>query len=195
LTKQVPLMRLPLQVVFHNLDPSSAVESRIREKAAKLDLYYDQIMSCRVVVEAPHKHHKKGRLYRIQIAVTVPDEELVVSRDPGQDHAHEDVYVAIRDAFDTMRRRLEDYARRRRGKVKHHAVSPHGKIIELFPEEGFGRIMTADDRLIYFHQNSLVDADFSKLNMGQEVRFVEEMGELGPQASTVHVIGKHHIVD
>lgn len=187
-------MRLPLQVVFHNLDPSPAVESRIREKAAKLDLYYDQIMSCRVVVEAPHKHHQKGRLYRVQIDVTVPDEELVVSRDPGQDHAHEDVYVAIRDAFDAMRRQLEDYARRRRGKVKNHEVSPHGRIIELFPEKGYGRIKTPDGRLIYFHQNSVLDADFSKLNTGNEVRFVEEMGELGPQASTVHVIGKHHIV-
>lgn len=187
-------MRLPLQVVFHDLEPSPAIEAKIRERAEKLDLYYDQIMSCRVVVEAPHKHHHKGKLYHVRIGVTVPDEELVVSRDPGQHHAHEDVYVAIRDSFDAIRRQLEDYARRRRGKVKHHETPPHGRIAQLFPEKGYGKIETPDGRLIYFHQNSVLDAEFSKLDIGIEVRFVEEMGEKGPQASTVYVVGKHHIV-
>lgn len=187
-------MQLPLKVVFRNLEPSPAIEAKVRERAEKLDIYYDQIMSCRVVVEAPHKHHHKGNLYHVRIYITVPDEELVVSRDPDQHHAHEDVYVAIRDAFDAMRRRLEDYARRRRGKVKDHEAPPHGRISQLFPEKGYGKIETLDGRLIYFHQNSVVDAEFSKLEIGNEVRFAEEMGELGPQASTVHVIGKHHIV-
>ena len=187
-------MQLPLQLVFRNLDPSPAIEAKIQERAGKLDLYYDQIMSCRVAVEAPHKHHHKGKLYHVRINITVPDKELVVSREPDQHHAHEDVYVAIRDAFDAMRRQLEDYARRRRGKVKHHEAPPHGRIAKLFPEEGFGMIETLDGRLVYFHQNSVVDTDFSKLETGSEVRFVEEMGEKGPQASTVYVIGKHHIV-
>jgi ribosomal subunit interface protein len=113
-------VRQPLQVAFRNLDPSPAIEARVREKAQKLDRFYDRIMSCRVIVEAPHKYHHKGKLYRIRISLTVPDEELVVSRVPDDQHAHEDVYVAIRDAFDAMRRQLEDYARRRRGQVKHH---------------------------------------------------------------------------
>lgn len=186
-------MRLPLQIVFHDLKPSAAIEARIREKAEKLDLYYDQIMQCRVVVEAPHRHHHKGKLYAVRISVTVPDEELVVSRSPGEHHAHEDVYVAIRDAFDGMRRQLEDYARRRRGKVKRHVEPPLGWISRLFPGEGYGNIETPDGRLIYFHQNSVIDADFSKLETGCEVRFVEEAGDSGPQASTVYVIGKHHI--
>ena len=151
-------------------------------------------MSCRVAVEAPHKHHHKGKLYHVRINITVPDKELVVSREPDQHHAHEDVYVAIRDAFDAMRRQLEDYARRRRGKVKRHEAPPHGRIAKLFPEENYGNIETLDGRLVYFHQNSVVDTDFSKLETGSEVRFVEEMGEKGPQASTVYVIGKHHIV-
>lgn len=193
-TKQAALLQLPLQLVFRNLDPSPAIEAKIRERVGKLDLYYDQIMSCRVAVEAPHKHHHKGKLYHVRINLTVPDKELVVSREPDQHHAHEDVYVAIRDAFDAMRRQLEDYARRRRGKVKHHEAPPHGRIAKLFPEEGYGNIETLDGRLVYFHQNSVVDTDFSKLETGSEVRFVEEMGEKGPQASTVYVIGRHHIV-
>ncbi len=194
LTRQVDLMKLPLQVVFDNLERSPAIEARIQKKAEKLNLYCDQIMSCRVVVEAPHKHHHQGKLYRVRIEVTVPDEDLVVSRNPAQRQAHEDVYVAIRDAFDAMRRQLEDYTRRRRGKVKHHEEPPHGKIIELFPEEGYGNIQTPDGRLIYFHKNSVVNTDFSKLETGNQVRFAEEMGDAGPQASSVHLLGKRNIV-
>jgi cold shock CspA family protein/ribosome-associated translation inhibitor RaiA len=187
-------MKLPLQIVFDNLPPSAAIEARVRKKADKLNLFCDDIMGCRVVVEAPHKHQNQGNLYRVRIKVTVPDEELVVSRDPAQNQSHEDVYVAIRDSFDAMRRQLEDYTRRRRGQVKHHENPPHGKVTELFPDEGYGIIKTPERRLIYFHRNSVVDTDFSKLEKGSEVRFVEEMGEKGPQASTVYALGKHHIV-
>ena len=97
---RVLLMKLPLQIVFDNLPPSDAIEARIRKKADKLNLFCDDIMGCRVVVEAPHKHQNQGNLYRVRIKVTVPDEELVVSRDPAQNQSHEDVYVAIRDSFD-----------------------------------------------------------------------------------------------
>jgi len=112
----------PVEIVFHNLSPSPAIEARIRDRVAKLDRFYDRIMTCRVSVEAAHKHHHKGNLYRVRIDLTVPDDELIVSRVPDDQHAHEDVYVAIRDAFDAMRRQLEDYARRRRGKVKRHSA-------------------------------------------------------------------------
>lgn len=108
----------PIQIVFQNLEPSPAIEAAIRERAQKLDRFYDRIMHCRVVVEAPHKHHRQGTLYTVRIEVTVPDDKLLVTRDPAQDHAHEDVYVSIRDAFDAMRRQLEEFARKRRGEVK-----------------------------------------------------------------------------
>lgn len=186
-------MKLPLQIVFRNLDPSAAIEAKVRERAEKLDHFYDDIMSCQVVIEAHHKHHHKGKLYHVRVDVRVPGAELVTSREPGEHHAHEDVYVAIRDAFDAMRRQLEDHARRRRGKVKTHEAPAHGRIVELLPEEDYGRIESADGRLIYFHRNSVVDAGFDQLDIGDEVRFAEEMGELGPQASTVHVEGKHHV--
>ena len=79
-------------------------------------------MSCRVVVEIPHKHKHKGDIFHVKIDITVPQGEVVVSKEPGQNQAHEDVYVAIRDAFDAVRRRLEDYARKQRGDVKTHHV-------------------------------------------------------------------------
>ncbi len=185
-------MKLPLQVVFRNMEPSSAVEAKIRERAEKLDVYCDDIMSCRVMVEARHRHHHQGNLYHVRVDLKVPDAELVASREPDEHHAHEDVYVAIRDAFDAVRRQLEDYVRRRRGQVKEHPVSPHGRVAELYPD--YGKIQTADGRLVYFHRNSVLENAFEKLVLGTEVRFVEEMGELGPQATSVHVVGKHHVV-
>src|SRR3990172_308921 len=116
-------MKIPLKITFRNMPPSKAVEATIREKAAKLESFYDRIMSCRVMVEAPHRHHHKGKAYQVRIHLTVPGGELVINRapkrldaaktprpeelekelaeshEPSKHAAHEDVYVAIRDAF------------------------------------------------------------------------------------------------
>ena len=97
------------------------------------------------------------------------------------------------DAFREMQRQLQDYARKQRGKVKEHEVPLHGRVISLVPYEDYGKIETPDGREIYFHRNSVLDDAYDKLEVGNEVRFVEEMGEQGPQASTVQVVGKHHI--
>lgn len=187
-------MQVPLQITFHNLNRSEAIAAKIRGRAGELEKYCDNITACRVAVEALHKHHRHGNRYHVRIDVTVPGAGLVVSREPDVHHAYTDVYVAIRDAFDTMRRQLEDYARRRRRDIKAHAVPPHGRVVELNSADDYGRIETPDGRLVYFHRNSVVDADFDKLEIGAEVRFVEEAGERGPQASTVHPCGKHHVV-
>lgn len=185
-------MQIPLQITFKNLDPSAAIEARIREKAENLERFAPHIMSCRVVVEAPHKHKHKGERYAVKIDMTLPGEELIADRHPDQHQAHEDVYVAIRDAFDAARRQLEDYVRKQRGKVKTHETPPHGHILRLEPDEDYGKIETADGREVYFHRNSVIDADFDKLKVGDRVHFTEEVGEKGPQATTVHVEGKHH---
>lgn len=113
-------MQLPLQVTFRHIQPSAALETRIRQEVTKLERFYEKIMSCRVVVEAPHKHHHQGNLYRVRIEMTVPQEELMVSREHHDEHAHEDAYVVIRDAFNALQRQLEDYVHRRRGDVKFH---------------------------------------------------------------------------
>ncbi|HSQ03407.1 MAG TPA: HPF/RaiA family ribosome-associated protein [Burkholderiales bacterium] len=187
-------MQLPLQITFRNLATSAALEAKIRERADKLDHFHDEIMSCRVAVELLHKHHHHGNHYHVRVDVTVPGEELVVAREPDEHHAYTDMFVAIRDAFDTMESLLEDYACRQRREVKSHIVPPHGRVAELYPEEGYGRIETPDNRLVYFHRNSVIGGAFDRLAVGSEVRFVEEEGDMGPQASTVHVVGKHHVV-
>lgn len=186
-------MQIPLQITFRHMEPSEALENWIREKAEKLERFYDRIISCRVVVEAPHHQHRQGNLYHVRIDVTVPNAELVTSREPDADHAYEDVYVAVRNGFDAMVRQLEDYARRQQGEMKSHLVPPHGRIARLVPEENFGIIDSSDGREIYFNRNSLVEADFEQLKVGDEVRFAEEQGGQGPQASSVRVVGKHHL--
>ncbi|OOG22975.1 30S ribosomal protein S30 [Thioalkalivibrio denitrificans] len=189
-TDRVPLVEL----TFRNMDPSPAVEERVRTQIDKLGQFHDHIMACRVAIESSHRHHHKGNLYHVRIDLTIPDHELVVSREPSGHHAHEDVYVAIRDAFDAMRRQLQDAVRKQRGKVKHHETPPHGRIREIAPAADYGVIETPDGREIRFSGKSVVDYDFARLEVGDSVWFTEVESEDGPAASTVHVEGKHHIV-
>ena len=188
-------MRLPLQITFRHMDPSAALEARIRQRAEELDQFFDRITSCRVVVECAHRRHQQGNLFEVRLDLTVPGREIVVGREPGTNHAHEDPYVAVRDAFDAVRRLLEDHVRRRRGEAKTHAVPDHGRVARLLPDRDCGFIATAGGEEIYFHRNSVTGDAFDKLEIGSEVRFVTQHGESaeGPQASTVVPLGKHHL--
>ena len=176
-------MKLPLQITVRNASVSEAVKNEIREKASKLDQFSDHIVGCRVTVDSPHRHRHQGIQYKVQIDLTVHGSELVVKRQP-----HEDVYVAVRDAFDAARRQLEDYERQLRGDVKNHKTAVHARVIKLFPQEGYGFLEASDGQEIYFHRNSVLKDAFDRMKIGTEVRFVEELGEKGPQASTVEMI-------
>lgn len=111
-------MQTQLQVHFRNMDHSPALEDDIRARAAKLEQFFDRIISCHVTVEAPHKHQNKGIIYHVRIAMTVPGRELAINRDHSENKAHEDPYVAVRDAFDSARRLLQDYSRKNREHAK-----------------------------------------------------------------------------
>lgn len=185
-------MQIPLVISFKGMPSSDAAEARIRREATKLDRFYDRITSCQVTIEEPHRHRNQGRLFAVRIHLTLPhDKDLVVRRAPDQRQAHEDPYVAIRDAFDAARRQLQDRVRIRRGEVKAHEAPPQGRVARLVPDEGYGFIETAEGVEIYFHRNSVVNAAFETLAPGMEVRFAEEMGEKGPQASTVQLAEPH----
>jgi ribosomal subunit interface protein len=108
-------MQIPLQITIRDIEHSAALETHIRDKAGKLEEFFDRITSCRVIVEMPHKHHHQGKQFKVRIDIGVPGSEIVVNRD----HA-EDVYAALRDGFDSAKRQLEEYARKMRGDVKTH---------------------------------------------------------------------------
>ncbi len=184
-------MQLPLQIAFHNMPPSEQIEAKIREEVERLDEFYNRIMSCRVVVDVPHRHHKEGNLYQVRIDLKAPGAEIVVKRDPAEHREYRDLDLAIRDAFDEAKRQLEDLARIERRQVKTLESLPHARVARLFPESGYGFLETPDGREIYFHEHSVLDGKFRELEVGTEVRFVEEEGEKGPQASTVDPVGRH----
>jgi cold shock CspA family protein/ribosome-associated translation inhibitor RaiA len=174
---------MKIQIVSRGVELSRLQKESIKEKIERLGQYYERIMRCRVVVEAPHRHKREGRQFRVCIEMRVPGEDLIVKR-----QLNEELDIALRDAFDAARRVVEDYVRRQRGTVKYHEERPEGRIVSLFYEKGYGFLTTPDGREIYFHRNSVINRDFSKLKVGMMVRFVEEEGDKGPQASSVTVI-------
>jgi cold shock CspA family protein/ribosome-associated translation inhibitor RaiA len=195
-------MILLLQITFRNMRSSEMVKGWIQEEAKKLDGFHGKITSCRVVVELPNRRRKAGNLYHVRVDLTVPGGEMVVKRQPNLRAMpgrvkmnptkslevkvpHKDLRLAINDAFGAMQRRLQDFSRRRRREVKTHKALPIGRVVRLFPEEGYGFLETVDGREVYFHKNSVVNNAFDRLVAGAEVSFIEEKGDQGPQASTL----------
>ncbi len=178
-------MILPCQLTFRDFPSSPALADLVQRKADKLDEFFNPIVSCRVVIEAPHRHHQHGRHYHVRIDLTVPGGELVVGRDPVERKMHEDAYAAVEDAFDDAERMLHEHARRVRREVKRHDGVSRARVKKLFVEQGYGFLETRDGAEVYFHQNSVLNGGFRKLHIGDEVRYAEEDGEKGPQASTV----------
>ena len=113
-------MNKPLQVTFHGIERSVAVEDHVREKVAKLEHLHPQITACRVTIALPHNRQQQGKLFDVRIDISVPGKEIVVNRERGD----EDMYITLRDAFDAARRQFDDHVRAQRGEVKHHAEKP-----------------------------------------------------------------------
>lgn len=178
-------MQLPVQITFRDIPRSEAVETAIREKVSRLDRFSGHIMSCRVTVGIIQKHKHQGKLFNIRVDLTLPGSEIVVNRDKA-----EDVFVAIRDAFDSVKRKLEEAVRQMRGDVKSHEPESRGRVARLFPDEGYGFIEKPDGTELYFHLYNCVHPDFGHLQVGDEVVFLEEGGGDGLQANRVSV-GKH----
>lgn len=184
----VKTANFPVKITFLNLPHSEALADNIEKRAAKLATFYDRITNCEVMVEVPHKHQHQDSFHHIRISLGLPGEELIVNHAPPSTIKYQDVYVTIHEAFDEVRRQLQDYAHLQRGDVKTHEAPPQGQISKLFPQEGYGFIKLADGREIYFHKNSVLEEGFDQLELGTSVSFVEENGEQGPQATAVRPV-------
>ena len=187
-------MQSPLELSFNNLDPSPAVETRIRERVARLDRLFPKITTCHVAVDSNRRAeghgHSRAVAYDVRIELHVPGAELAVSRRPGNRHKHSDIYVAVRDSFDAMERQLKSYADRLHRDVKSHAEPLQGKVARLFRDDGYGFIATTDGREVYFHRNSVIDEGFFGLDVGSPVQLSVIDGESaeGTQATAVRPI-------
>ena len=185
-------METPVHIDFQGMQPVQRLREAIADHVDGLEDRFGRLTSCRVVLKAPGAHHRTGGLYEINIRIALPNgREVNIGRTPPVDERHADVDFAINDAFKRARRQLQDQVRRLQGQVKTHESQPIGTVKKLNTEAGFGFLEDADGREIYFHQNSVIDGGFSRLGIGTRVAFSEEMGEKGPQASTVRLLGKH----
>lgn len=190
-------METPVEIIWHNMEPARHVEQGVNRRVERLAKYFGRITRCHVVVEAPHQRHRTGNQYEVRLEVTVPGGELSVNRRPGNDFAHTDVRVAVRDAFDAIERQLRRWKDEHSGRPESHAAPHQGRIAEIDPHAGSGQIATTDGRLVYFHRNAVVTGDFDQLNEGDPVELVVDPGEdaAGAHASTVRPIGAQRFVD
>jgi len=172
---------LQLEIHRGTVPLSGEAEGYIRERADHLDMFYPRILTCRVTLEAPVNHHRQGGPYRVSLDLDVPGKVIAVNHREA-----DDLHVAIRKAFEAAQRQLEDHARVQRGQVK-VPVTGHeaGTIARLFPVEGYGFIESENGHEVYFHQNAVLGPGFGALEIGMKVGYVEELGNEGPQASTV----------
>jgi len=201
-------MEYPLQITFRNIKPSEIIEEWVHAEARKLNTFYSHLLGCHVVIEMPHRHHTKGRSFHVRIDLAVPGEEIVVKHEPnlrqwGETQLkkrlegktpHKNVRLAINDAFKAVARRLQDYARRQRGDVKRHTPLQMAHVSRILPDQAYGFLTSEDGRRIYFHKNSVLHRDFTRLKVGSKVSFVEELGDKGPQASTVRIVSKGRVL-
>lgn len=179
-------MTAPVRITWRHLQPSEAVEELVRKKAARLERLQRRMTSCAVTLELPQRRHLQGKHFRVRIEIGVPGgKRLVVGRDPAQSRAHEDLVSALNAAFHEARRQLEDRVRRVDHRVKAREEPARAVVERLFPEEGYGFLRTPDGREIYFNERSVLRSAFGRLAVGAAVRFSEELGDEGPQASTV----------
>lgn len=180
-------MAVDVQISFRGMEPSAAAEARVRHRAEELAQFSDRLMGCRVVLEAVNQRHRQGTIYHVRVDLVVPGGRIVANREPGEDHAHEDLHVAIRDAFDAARRRLQDHIRRLDGQTKQHEQPLIGRMVRVFADRGYGFLGTDTGDEVYVHRNSVFDGGFDRLKVGDRVRYVidPEEGEQGLQASAV----------
>lgn len=183
-------MQTPVQIDFKGFEGSGAQQAAISERLAELERMFGGIIAGRVMVKAPEKHHRKGGPFEITIRLKLPNgREVDVSRAPSADERYSNFQFALGDAFRRAQRQLRDQVELLQREVKTPAEQPIGKVSRLFDDHGF--LETSEGLEIYFHRNSVLNGGFAKLEAGTRVSFVEALGEKGPQASTVKLLGKH----
>jgi cold shock CspA family protein/ribosome-associated translation inhibitor RaiA len=185
-------MEVPLEITFRHVEKSDDIVRLIREKSAKLEKLCDSLISCRVAVENPHAHQQTGKPFRVRINMRVPPgHDLVVRRESTEGFLHERLPVVITDAFEAAFRQLKKLMDKQQGQVKTHPEQEKiAFVYRLFPEEDYGFVRTQQGRELYFHRNSVLNNDFDRLEIGTGVRYVDEEGEEGPQATTVQIVNK-----
>ena len=173
-------MSAQLRIDSRNVVVPESISKRINRRVTKLERVFHRMTSCKITIDGPQGLPRKGRQFGVRLDISVPGKEIVTNR-----HQADNLAVAVRLTFDAAQRQLEEYSRIRRQDVKRHQETPRGSIVRLFKEDGYGFISDEEGREIYFHRNSVLDPGFGDLQIGARVRFAEEQGNDGPQATSV----------
>jgi cold shock CspA family protein/ribosome-associated translation inhibitor RaiA len=184
-------MDRPLEISFHNMDVSPTLEAEIRGNVERLEQRYGRLVGCRVVVERLHNRHRTGNVFDVHVIMSVPGQELAVSREPhqaNQKYHHPDARSSVRDAFAAAERQLLEFKRRLRANTsKPSAEAVAGQVALIEPGADHGFILTNSGTQLYFHRDSVTDGRFEDLRRGDAVHYVEEEGSAGPSAAKVRV--------
>jgi ribosomal subunit interface protein len=186
-------MQTAPEVIFKDLDRSPWVEEYIAERCAHLEKFSGEIIRCHVTLSQEAASHRKGNRYGVMVEVRMPKHhDLAVKKQKQVVDMQAQLPALINEAFGAIERQLKKTMALRRREEKAHNGQPHGTVEKVFESEGYGFIRTVeDDRQFYFHRNSVLHDDFERLTVGTEVRFTPELGEEGPQASSVQVVARH----
>ncbi len=188
-------MQVPLEIAFHNIDSTQWAENEIRAHVADLERIYDRLISCRVRVEqrAMNPGHSIPPVVHIELGIPGHG-HCVISHEPEhllRKYQHPDLHHAILESFRLAERQLVELKEQRNGRTKgaHHDVGSQslGQIAETDTAGEFGFLMTKEGGLLYFHRNSLLSGDFDDLKRGDEVYYIEDVGDTGPTAAKVRV--------
>lgn len=172
-------MQVPVQITFRDVKHSAEVSDHIHQKVDKLNQLTDMLISCHVVVEFACKHQQSGNLYSVRVVVNAPNKELVST------HNHdENMYVAIREAFDDITRQIEEYSQIHHGRKKRHPQLLDGQVVRVF-DAGYGFIAAENGEEYYYNTDNVVHPKGSLLAVGSHVHFIEYMGDEGLQAHRV----------
>ncbi len=185
-------MDIPLEISFRDVERTPQIEQLIHKRAADLERKCKALKSCRIAVEQPQKHQRTGNPYRIRLDMHVPPgHELVVKNKPRQKPQHESLHAVITDTFDSAERVLKKTLDKMSGETKRHPDQEATAFVDrVFRDKGYGFIRSIDGTERYFHQNSVLNNDFERLEPGTGVTFVPEEGEKGPQVSSMKIVNK-----
>jgi cold shock CspA family protein len=180
-------MQIEPEISFRNVPRTDFLDQAILKGVDKLGKVHDRIISVRIAVEDQRGPGIHDHLYRVRIEVTIPGGEVVVKETPA-DGPHPPLDQVLNKAFDSARRKLRETKRQQKGQVKDHSVRSVGRVVELFPQEGYGFILDDQGRTVYFHRNAVAGSGWSGLDVERPVTFQEEQGDKGPQAAVVYPI-------
>lgn len=182
-------MQVAPQVVFKDVDRSAWVEEYVGERMRHLEKFSDEITSCHVTLSQEQGSHRKGNRYSVMVEVRIPQHDLAVKKQKQIHDMQTQLPALINGAFGAVEKQLKKTVELRRREEKVPNGKPHAVVEKVFGDEGYGFIRTVgDDRQFYFHRNAVLHDDFERLTVGTQVSFVPDLGDKGPQATSVQIV-------